>query len=172
MASLNLEKVREFMGVVPQSPVLFNGTLEFNLLMGSYSVTPETLQAALNISGIDKFVSTHPLGLKMPILEGGKNLSRGQRQAVAIARALISDPPLLLMDEPTSSMDSAQEKMLLTRIRESMADKSLFIVTHRPHMLQAVDRILVIDQGRIVADGPRDAILAKLAAPKAGRATP
>ena len=172
MASLNLQKVREFMGVVPQSPVLFNGTLEFNLLMGSYSVTPETLQAALNISGIDKFVSRHPLGLKMPILEGGKNLSRGQRQAVAIARALISDPPLLLMDEPTSSMDSAQEKMLLRRIRESMADKSLFIVTHRPHMLQAVDRILVIDQGRLVADGPRDAILAKLAAPKAGGGVP
>jgi ATP-binding cassette subfamily C protein LapB len=168
MASLNLEKVREFMGVVPQSPVLFNGTLEFNLLMGSRSATPESLQAALSISGIEKFISTHPLGLKMPILEGGKNLSRGQRQAVAVARALIGDPTLLLMDEPTSSMDSAQEKKLLQRIGESMTGKTLFIVTHRPHMLQAVDRIIVIDQGRLVADGPRDTILAKLAAPKSG----
>lgn len=169
MASLNLERVREFVGVVPQSPVLFHGTLEFNLLMGARSVTSETLQTALSISGMDKFVSQHPLGLKMPILEGGKNLSRGQRQAVAIARALIGDPPLMLLDEPTSSMDSAQEKMLLNRLKDVMADKSLFMVTHRPHMLQAVDRIIVIDQGRLVADGPRDVILKKLATPVAGK---
>lgn len=169
MASLNLEKVREFVGVVPQSPVLFHGTLEFNLLMGACSVTPETLQNALTISGIEKFISQHPLGLKMPILEGGKNLSRGQRQAVAIARALIGDPPLMLLDEPTSSMDSAQEKMLLQRIKNIMTDKSLFLVTHRPHMLQAVDRIIVVDQGKIVADGPRDEIIAKLSNPAAGQ---
>ena len=169
MASLNLGKVREFMGVVPQSPVLFHGTLEFNLLMGACTVTPETLQNALTISGIEKFISKHPLGLKMPILEGGKNLSRGQRQAVAIARALISDPPLMLLDEPTSSMDSTQEMMLLKRTKDTLADKSLFIVTHRPHMLQAVDRILVIDQGKIVADGPRDEIIAKLSNPAAGQ---
>ena len=169
MAALNLQKVREFMGVVPQSPVLFNGTLEFNLLMGSHSVSPETLHAALTISGIDTFVSKHPLGLKMPILEGGKNLSQGQRQAVAIARALISDPLLLLMDEPTSSMDSSQEKKLLKRVRETMADRTLLIVTHRPHMLQAVERIIVIDQGRLVADGPREEILGKLAQPIRGK---
>ncbi|OEU67623.1 MAG: ABC transporter [Desulfovibrio sp. S3730MH75] len=168
MAHLNIEKVREFVGVVSQSPILFHGTLEFNLLMGARSVTQETLQSALAISGIDKFVSKHPLGLKMQILEGGQNLSRGQRQAVAIARALISDPPLMLLDEPTSSMDSTQEKMLIQRIKETMADKSLFIVTHRPHILQIVDRIIVVDQGKIVADGPRDAIIAKLSNPAAG----
>ncbi len=168
MAHLNIEKVREFVGVVSQSPILFHGTLEFNLLMGARSVTQETLQSALNISGIDKFVSKHPLGLKMQILEGGQNLSRGQRQAVAIARALISDPPLMLLDEPTSSMDSTQEKMLIQRIKDTMADKSLFIVTHRPHILQIVDRIIVVDQGKIVADGPRDAIIAKLSNPAAG----
>ena len=168
MAHLNLERVRDFMGVVPQSPVLFYGTLEFNLLMGSRTATQETIRAALSCSGIETFVSKHPLGLKMQILEGGKNLSRGQRQAVAIARALINDPPLLLMDEPTSSMDSTQERLFISRVRKSMADKTLFIVTHRPQILQVVDRILVIDQGTIKADGPRDEILARLANP--GRA--
>ncbi|WP_320170475.1 ATP-binding cassette domain-containing protein [Maridesulfovibrio sp.] len=162
MSFLNVEKIREFMGVVPQSPVLFHGTLEFNLLMGARTVTQETLQNALTISGVGRFVSQHPLGLKMQILEGGKNLSRGQRQAVAIARALIGNPPLMLMDEPTSSMDSTQEKLLIERIRNSMDGKTMFIVTHRPQILQIVDRIIVVDQGRIVADGSRDEILKQM----------
>ncbi len=165
MAHLNIEKVREFVGVVPQSPVLFHGTLELNLLMGSRTATQKSLKQALAISGIERFISKHPLGLKMPILEGGKNLSRGQRQAVAVARALISSPPLLLLDEPTSSMDSTQERMLINQIKGTMADKSIFVVTHRPQILEVVDRILVVDQGRIVADGPRDEIIRKLSSP-------
>nr|WP_320175365.1 ATP-binding cassette domain-containing protein [Maridesulfovibrio sp.] len=169
MAHLNIEKVREFVGVVPQSPVLFHGTLELNLLMGSRTATQKSLQQALAISGIERFVSNHPLGLKMPILEGGKNLSRGQRQAVAVARALISSPPLLLLDEPTSSMDSTQERMLIHQIKGTMADKSIFVVTHRPQILEVVDRILVVDQGRIVADGPRDEIIRKLSSPAPAR---
>ena len=169
MAHLNIEKVREFVGVVPQSPVLFHGTLELNLLMGSRTATQKSLHSALAISGIERFVSKHPLGLKMPILEGGKNLSRGQRQAVAVARALISSPPLLLLDEPTSSMDSTQERMLINQIKGTMADKSIFVVTHRPQILEVVDRILVVDQGRIVADGPRDEIIRKLSSPAPAR---
>jgi ATP-binding cassette subfamily C protein LapB len=165
MAHLNIEKVREFVGVVPQSPVLFHGTLELNLLMGSRTATQKSLKQALTISGIDKFISMHPLGLKMPILEGGKNLSRGQRQAIAVARALISSPPLLLLDEPTSSMDSTQERKLINQIKETMADKSIFVVTHRPQILEVVDRIMVVDQGRIIADGPRDQIIQKLSSP-------
>lgn len=162
MAHLNIEKVREHIGVVPQSPVLFHGTLEFNLLMGARCVTQEALQHALEISGIGSFVSKHPLGLKMHIAEGGKNLSRGQRQSVAIARALVGAPPILLLDEPTSSMDSAQEKVFVERMRTEMQGKTMLVVTHRPNILQIVDRILVIDQGRLAADGPRDVILAKL----------
>lgn len=162
MAHLNVEKVREFMGVVSQSPVLFHGTLEFNLLMGARNVTQHTLEQALTISGIDSFVSKHPLGLKMPIVEGGKNLSRGQRQSVAIARALINDPPIMLLDEPTSSMDSTQERNFIQRMRQGMAGKTMLIVTHRPNILQIVDRILVLDSGQLVADGSRDEILAKL----------
>lgn len=169
MAHLNIEKVREFVGVVPQSPVLFHGTLELNLLMGSRAATQKSLRQALTISGIDKFVSKHPLGLKMPILEGGKNLSRGQRQAVAVARALISNPPLLLLDEPTSSMDSTQERILINQIKETMAEKSIFVVTHRPQILEVVDRIIVVDQGHIVADGPRDEIIRKLSSPTPGK---
>ncbi|MDD3312459.1 ATP-binding cassette domain-containing protein [Pseudodesulfovibrio sp.] len=162
MAHLNVEKVREKMGVVSQSPVLFHGTLEFNLLMGARNVSQDALEHALLISGIDTFVSRHPLGLKMPIAEGGRNLSRGQRQSVAIARALIGDPPILLLDEPTSSMDSTQEHIFVERMSREMEGKTMLIVTHRPNILRIVDRILVIDQGRLVADGPRDAILAKL----------
>lgn len=162
MAHLNVENVRERMGVVSQSPVLFHGPLEFNLLMGARNVSQEALERALVISGIDTFVSKHPLGLKMPIIEGGKNLSRGQRQSVAIARSLISDPPILLLDEPTSSMDSTQERIFINRMSREMEGKTMLIVTHRPHILKIVDRILVIDQGKLVADGSRDAVLAKL----------
>lgn len=162
MAHLNVEKIRERMGVVSQSPVLFHGTLEFNLLMGARNISQDALERALVISGIDTFVSKHPLGLKMPILEGGQNLSRGQRQSVAIARALISDPPILLLDEPTSSMDSTQERIFIERMSREMKGKTMLIVTHRPHILKIVDRILVVDQGKLMADGPRDAVLAKL----------
>jgi ATP-binding cassette subfamily C protein LapB len=169
MAHLNVEKVREHMGVVSQSPVLFHGPLEFNLLMGARNVTQDALEHALVISGIDTFVSKHPLGLKMPIAEGGKNLSRGQRQSVAIARALVGDPPILLLDEPTSSMDSNQERVFVERMSQEMEGKTMLIVTHRPNILRIVDRILVIDQGRLVADGPRDAILAKLSQAPAAR---
>lgn len=169
MAHLSVEKVREHMGVVSQSPVLFHGPLEFNLLMGARNVTQDALEHALVISGIDTFVSKHPLGLKMPIAEGGKNLSRGQRQSVAIARALVGDPPILLLDEPTSSMDSTQERIFVERMRQEMEGKTMLIVTHRPNILRIVDRILVIDQGRLVADGPRDAVLAKLGQAPAAR---
>ncbi len=166
LAHLSVEKVREHMGVVSQSPVLFHGPLEFNLLMGARNVSQDALEKALAISGIDTFVSRHPLGLKMPIIEGGKNLSRGQRQSVAIARALIGDPPVLLLDEPTSSMDSAQERVFIERMRREMDNKTMLIVTHRPHILRIVDRIIVIDQGKLVADGPRDEVLGKLGQPR------
>lgn len=159
---LDIERVRRYMGIVPQSPVLFYGTLEFNLVMGASNVTQENLHNALMISGINTFVSKHPLGLKMQILEGGKNLSRGQRQSVAIARALINDPQLMLLDEPTSSMDTQQEQIFIKQMKDSMVGKSMFIVTHRPSILQIVDRIIVIDNGRVAADDSRDAIMKKL----------
>lgn len=162
MAFLNLERVREHMGVVPQSPVLFYGTLEFNLLMGASKVTQESFSRALNVAGLTSFVSSHPLGLKMQILESGNNLSRGQRQSVAIARSIVDDPTLLLLDEPTSSMDSVQEKNFIVQMQQSMKDKTVVVVTHKPSVLQMVDRIMVVDGGRIVADGPKQTILKKL----------
>src|SRR5206468_1778263 len=109
------------------------------------------------------FVSQHPLGYDIPVGEGGAELSGGQRQTIAIARALVGDPTILLFDEPSAMMDFYSERLFIDRLQNILeAHKTLIIVTHRPPLLALVDRILVIDNGRLVADGPRDDVLQAL----------
>jgi ATP-binding cassette subfamily C protein LapB len=97
--------------------------------------------------------------LNLQVGERGMALSGGQRQAVAIARALLQDPPILLLDEPTSQMDSASESALKQRLRKRLEDETLILITHRASLLALVDRLIVLDGGKVVADGPRDAVL-------------
>lgn len=154
--------LRRAIGHVPQDPLLFYGSLKHNLLVGApYATEADMLQAA-RIAGVDEFAAQHPQGYDMPIGERGESLSGGQRQSIAVARALINDPPILLLDEPSSNLDNQSESQLKQHLMQASSGKTMLLVTHRTALLELVERIIVIDSGRIVADGPKDQIIQAL----------
>lgn len=161
---------RAHVGWVGQDCVLFRGSLRDNLLLAAPHVSDERLLQVLRLCGLDRLVVSHPMGLDMPLGEGGQALSGGQRQWVALARALLADPPVLLLDEPTSAMDMAGEQQLLERLRPHLQGKLVVMATHRPGPLALADRMLVLDAGRLVADGSRDAVLRALGEGRVSRA--
>ena len=163
-------ELRRAVGVVPQEVMLFYGTLRDNLVMGNPYITDQALLQAVQISGVDVIVRNHPKGFDMQVGERGANLSSGQRQAVAIARAVLKNPSLLLLDEPTSAMDSASEERVRHNLKIFAKDRTLLLVTHRTALLDLAERIIVLDGGRIAADGPKDKILAALKEGSIGRA--
>lgn len=122
------------------------------------------------MGGLAEFVNRHPQGFDMLIGERGESISGGQRQGVAMARAVLLDPPILLLDEPTSSMDFSSEEQLKERLRRFTEHKTLVIVTHRLSLLDLAHRIVVLDGGRVVADGPRDKVVEALQSGKVGKA--
>jgi ATP-binding cassette subfamily C protein LapB len=128
--------------------------------MASHHVSDEALIQILRVCGLDTLVAQHPQGMDMPLGEGGQGLSGGQRQMVVLARALLSDSPILLLDEPTSAFDAAGEQALLQRLQPLLAQRMVVLVTHRPAPLQLASRLVLLDRGRVVADGPRDSVLA------------
>jgi ATP-binding cassette subfamily C protein LapB len=133
-----------------------------NIAYGAPHVDDATVERAAQLAGVTDFVRTHPRGFDLPVGERGTALSGGQRQAVAIARALLLDPPVLLLDEPTSSLDNSAEATLKRRLADIAPGKSMVLITHRSSLLPLVDRLLILDGGRIVADGPRDEVLLAL----------
>jgi ATP-binding cassette subfamily C protein LapB len=140
--------------------VLFFGTLRENILIGDPQAGDAQMLSAAHIGGADVFANLHPKGFDMQVGERGCNLSSGQREAVAIARAVIKNPNILMLDEPTASMDSASESLVCRNIAAISKDKTVMLVTHRAALLELVSRIIVIDAGHVVADGPRDKVLA------------
>lgn len=144
---------------VGQDAVLFRGSLRDNLLIAAPQVSEAHLLHTLRITGLQHLVAEHPAGLDMPLGESGQALSGGQRQLVALARALLSPCPVLLMDEPTSAFDMAGEAALLQALKAELTGRLVLIATHRPGPLSLADRLIVLDRGRIAADGPRDAVL-------------
>lgn len=156
---LDLSEVRAAIGYVPQDIVLFKGTLRDNIVMKSPLASQDAILDAVQLAGLSEFVRAHEMGLDMPIGENGQGLSGGQKQCVAIARALINDPGLLLFDELTSSMDNQSEQEIIGNIRRYAEDKILLLSTHRASLLSLVDRIIVLDEGRIIADGPKATVL-------------
>jgi len=153
------DDVRKHIGVVMQTPMLFSGTLKENLLMGNPKATDKQMIAAAKIANVDEIASDLPDGYETVLAEGGKQLSGGQRQAICIARAFVGDPKILIMDEPSSAMDSGSEQQLLKDLQERLVDKTLILITHRGTLLSLVDRVVVFDSGRIIADGPKDQVL-------------
>lgn len=151
--------LRSNISYIPQDIYLFRGTIRDNIAMGAEHVDDETILKASQLSGVHDFVSKHPLGYDIPVGEGGANLSGGQRQSVAVARALVRDPSLFIFDEPSAMMDQTTERGLIERLQFAIKDKTLILVTHRPSLLALVDRVIIIDNGQVVADGPRDKVL-------------
>jgi ATP-binding cassette subfamily C protein LapB len=153
---------RARVGFVAQDPRLFNGTLRDNVLLDRPSADPARLGDVARLTGLDRLVSQHPQGWELPVGESGALLSGGQRQLVALARCLVTRPQVLLMDEPTSSMDAQSEVAFLRQLKEACGSCTLVMVTHRPAVLELVSRIVVVDSGRVVMDGPKAAVLAAL----------
>ncbi len=164
-------ELRRNIGCVAQEVDLFFGSLRDNIAMGMPQATDEKILEAVRLSGLTDFVNQHPLGLAMPVGEHGKLLSGGQRQSVTLARALLIDPPILLMDEPTGSMDHTSEEECKKRIAEFALGKTLVVITHRTSLLELVNRIIVMDAGKIVADGPKDQVIEALRQGRIGRAS-
>jgi len=162
--------LRRSIGYVPQDPVLFYGTLKQNLTMGAPFADDRHMLDAARITGIEEFAARHPDGYDMMIGERGESLSGGQRQSIAVGRALINDPPILLLDEPSSNMDNQSESLLRRRLQRVVAGKTLILVTHRTSLLALVDRLIVVDGGRIVADGPKEQVVEALREGRIGKA--
>ncbi len=156
---LDMVDLRSRVGYVSQDNYLFYGTVRENISFGSVNADDRMILRAANISGVTDFVRAHPAGFGMPVGERGMSLSGGQRQSVAIARALLNDPDILIMDEPSSNMDNSSELALKQRLAATLGNKTLILITHRLSMLDLVDRLVVMDGGRIVADGPKNAVL-------------
>jgi len=154
--------LRRNIGYAPQDPFLFFGSIKENISLGVSHADHETILRAATIAGVDDFLKRQPEGFDLAVGERGQYLSGGQREAVAIARALLLDPPLLLMDEPTGAMDNASEGRLKARLGQILTEKTLLLVTHRSSMLPIVDRLIVVDGGRIVADGSKEKVLEAL----------
>ena len=153
--------LRRQIGFVPQDVTLFHGSMRENILLGATDVSDADLLRAVRLACLQETLVQLPEGLGTEVGERGERLSGGQRQAVAIARALVRQPRLLLMDEPSSMMDPATEHQLIQHLRE-LRDTTLLLITHRTAMLPLVDRLVVLDQGRVVLDGPRDDVLRRL----------
>jgi ATP-binding cassette subfamily C protein LapB len=156
--------LRRSVGCVLQDLCLFHGTIRDNITLGAPFADDAAVLRAARIAGVEEFVARHPLGFDLNVGERGERLSGGQRQAVAVARALVLDPPLLLFDEPSSAMDNGAEGRLKQRLEEILPGKTLLLVTHRASLLSLVERLIVLDGGRVVADGPRHDVLKALAA--------
>ncbi|WP_296246600.1 type I secretion system permease/ATPase [Pseudomonas sp. UBA4194] len=151
---------------VGQQGQLFQGTLRDNLLLGKPEATAAELLEAMRLCGVDKLAARHPLGINLPVGEQGEGLSGGERQLVCLARGLLKKPRVLLLDEPTSTMDTQTERVFLRHLRNASAGQTLVLATHRPAALALVDRVIVLQHGRVIADGPRDQVLANAAGSK------
>ncbi len=150
-------------GYVPQDSYFFNGSIRENILLGKrYENGEQALANAVEMSGLNLVMSQTNEGLDMDVGEGGKRLSGGQKQAISLARAFIRDPKIIVFDEPTTGMDSGLEAKVKESLATYIKDKTFIIITHRSSLLPLVNRLILIDRGRIAADGPRDEILKKL----------
>lgn len=151
--------LRRSMGYVPQEAFLFMGTIKDNITIGDQFATDEEILRAAKISGVHEFLGKHQAGYDLQVGERGDGLSGGERQSVTLARALVSNPHILILDEPTNSMDDLSEEAFKTKLANIVKDKTVIVITHRPSILSIVDRLIVMDDGKIIADGPKQKII-------------
>ena len=164
LTHLRAADLRENVGIVLANPVFFSGTLRENILMGNPDATDADLLQAAQLAGADEFINDLPDGFDFHISQNGKELSSGMRQVLSIIRAIISRPAVLLLDEPTTSMDAQAEKLVVQTLARVTQNMTCIIATHRGALLEIVDRVVILDQGRIVADGPTKDMLERIQA--------
>ncbi len=154
--------LRSNIGYMPQDNYLFHGSVRDNIVFGVPHVDDRAMMRAAQIAGVTDFLRSMPLGFDLPVGERGMALSGGQRQSIAVARSLLLDPPILIMDEPSNSMDNSTETTFKTRLAEVIGNKTLILITHRASMLTLVDRLVILEGGKVVADGQRNDVLEAL----------
>jgi len=154
--------LRNNFSYVPQDVTLFSGTVRDNITFKSPHATDEDIIRAAGIGNVNEYTDRHPLGMDLKVGERGSSLSGGQRQSVAVAMAFIKDAPIVLLDEPTNAMDFATEARVIANLKAATENKTTIIITHKPSILSLVDRVVVMDKGRIVLDGPKQEVVAKL----------
>jgi ATP-binding cassette, subfamily C, bacterial LapB len=155
-------ELRSHIGYVPQHVQLFFGTVKENIMMGASFVDDARVQMVAKLAGVTEFTDRHPMGLDMPVGEGGVNLSGGQRQLVALARALLLFPKVLILDEPSSGMDYTTERILRDKLKGIIQDRTVIIATHRPSLLELVDTLMVVEAGQIAAYGDKEQVTQQL----------
>jgi ABC-type multidrug transport system fused ATPase/permease subunit len=158
---VTLASLRDQIGMVAQEPFLFNGTVRENLAYGRLDASDDEIEAAARAAHAHDFIATMPEGYATLIGERGVKLSGGQKQRLAIARALLKDPPIIVLDEATSNIDSETEVQIQDALDRLIADRTTLIIAHRLSTLRSVDRIIVLDRGRLVDTGRHDDLLAR-----------
>jgi ABC-type multidrug transport system fused ATPase/permease subunit len=161
LKDIDLKNYRSQIGIVHADPTLLYGTVAYNIAYGKQDAKPEEIIAAAMMSKAHDFIIKLPLAYDTHLGERGNRLSSGQKQMIAIARALIKEPKLLIMDEPTANVDSITEGEIIKSLREAMQGKTTIIISHRFSILKYVDRIIVMDNGKVIEEGKRDDLLQK-----------
>lgn len=163
MGQYHPHQIRRAVGLLGQDAELFHGSIRSNIIMGKPGATDSELVTAARLAGVEEFVRRYPTGFDTMVGERGSALSGGQRQAVALARVLIADPQVIFLDEPSSAMDLASERVLIDQLRKALRPEQTVVVsTHRYSMLELVDRLVVIANGKVAADGPKEDVLEAL----------
>lgn len=170
LRQLDIADLRSQLGYVAHDLPLLAGSLRDNLTLGARHVSDARMLEVAQMTGVSELARQHPQGFDRPVGERGQLLSGGQRQTVLLARALLLEPPILILDEPTSHMDNSSEDLLRRRLATWVPGKTLLLVTHRSSMLSLVDRLVVLDNGKIVADGPKEAVIDALRKGRVGAA--
>lgn len=157
---------RTQIGVAMQDSVLMTGSVRENIVLGRPGLDDAEMLRASELSGTHQFMGQIANGYDLKLADRGEGLSGGQRQSIALARALAGKPPMLVFDEPSASMDAQTEQGLIERLQNEVQGRTMVLVTHRPPLLQLVQRIIVMDRGKIALDGPRDQVMQQLTRPK------
>jgi ATP-binding cassette subfamily C protein LapB len=160
ISQIDPAELRSQIGYIPQDIQLLNGTVLSNIVLGNPHASRVALEQSLVVSGLSQILKAHEDGLSLQVGEGGHKLSGGQRQAVAVARAIAQNAKILVFDEPTSAMDTPLENHVIHHLKHYMtAQHTLILVTHKPALLALVDRIIILEDGKIIADGDKESVM-------------
>lgn len=162
MRQIDPAELRRHYAYIAQDVVLFNGTVRDNIAAARPTANEDEILAAAKAAGVHEFMARHPMGYDAPVGESGEGLSGGQRQAIALARAMLTHPKVLICDEPTNAMDLQAEMAFKKYVAEEIKGRTFVLITHKHILLDMVDRLILVDQGRIIMDGKRDKVIAEL----------
>jgi len=162
ITQLDPAELRRNINYVPQDVTLFSGDVRDNISYKAPYIDDSAILKAARLAGVDDFIKQHPSGYSLKINEGGKSLSGGQRQSIAVARALLLESPVYLFDEPTNAMDAKTEQLMIDRLKKGTLKSTSLLVTHKMSLLQLTERLMVMDQGKVIADGPKETVLEAL----------